>query len=86
MLPHLPGVLHLHVKSPLIKFKNLCSQLVKALLKQARHLVQRLQQLKRRRTCTPHEYQIRNFIDMDSKNKVTTLLCETKNDNKNNIF
>ena len=56
MLPHLPGVLHLHVKSPLIKFKNLCSQLVKALLKQARHLVQRLQQLKRRGTCTPHEH------------------------------
>ena len=86
MLPHLPGVPHLHVKRPLIMFKNLCSQLVKALLQKSGYLVQRLQQLKRRRTCTLHEYYIRNFIDMDSKNKVTTLLCEKKNDNKNNIF
>ena len=40
----------------LINFKNLCSQLVKALLQQAGYLVQRLQQLKRYRTCTLHEY------------------------------
>ena len=62
-----------------IKFKNLCSQLVKALLQQAGYLVQRLQQLKRCRTCTLHEYYKNQFLRYGL---VITLFCEKKNDKK----
>ena len=54
--------LHFNKQAVLIKFKNLYSQLVKALLQQAGYLVQRLQRLKRRRTCTLHEHYNTQFI------------------------
>lgn len=76
--PNFSLYVNFNKQAVLIKFKNLCSQLVKALLQQAGYLVQRLQQLKRCRTCTLHQYYKNQFLRYGL---VTTLLCEKKNDN-----